>query len=552
MTAYGNKPLSSAHSDTGSFSLALVPISRYLTIWQRDNLASAFAACAVLMLLAVLNVAALGVLRGQQQLRELSVRRALGATPLDLFRLALSDAAPLVIAGMALALVATPWTIAAALSRLSDGVALLKTPSVDWRVVMFWLGLAVATTIIVAFVRTVTVRPAAVAATSRGGPGNTPRSTWFGAIAVAAQVALALVITVGGALVAGSLWRLWQEPIGYRTDRTLLVELSHQSKTSTERRALTMSVMDRIRSTQGVEAVAAVGGAPFLTGSTRSSPFERLPPAKTPSVRFGVWPVDRAYFDILGIRVVAGRVFTTEEVAASAPVVVLSNSVASRLFPDGDAVGNSVKRFDTTFSVIGVVDDVQSLGLGYFQQGQIYLTASLSDQRIVLLVKGTPSVDAMLASAATDGVGVTRATTLVDALGRGNQDQIFRTWLFSAFVLSALLIVAVGTFGIVAMSVARRTRELGIRSALGATREALVSMFVREQLKAVGGGLIAGGGLAMWATRFIKAYLFKTPPIDPVLWSIAVTTLLLVAGTAALIPSLRASRIDPVRALRQD
>ncbi len=552
IAAYGNKPITSAQSDTGSAKLSLTPIARYLTIWQRDNLASAFAACSVLMLLAVLNVAALGVLRGQQQLHELAVRRALGATQLDLFRLALIDAAPLVFAGMALALIAMPWVIAAAMARVSDGVALLKAPSVDWRVMVFWSALAVVTTLSVAILRTMTVRPAAVAASSKGAHSSTSRRTRFGAVAVAAQVALGLVITVGGALVAGSLWRLWQEPIGYAMTGTSLVELSHQAATSAERRALTMSVMDRIRSTRGVEGVASVEGAPFLTGAWRSSPFERLPPATTPNVRFAVWPVDSSYFTLLGIRLVSGRVFTADELSLGAPVVVLSKSVASRLFPDVDAVGNSLKRFDKTLSVVGVVDDVQSLGLGYQAQGQVYQPGSLSNQRVVLLVKGTAPLDEIVTAATTERVGITRATTLIDALGRGNQDRIFRTWLFSAFVLSALIIVAVGTSGIVAMSVGRRTRELGIRSALGATREKLVGMFVREQLIAVVIGLIAGAGLAMWATRFIKAYLFKTPPADPVLWSVAIFVLLAVASVAALVPSLHASRIDPVKALRVD
>lgn len=552
VSAYGNAPLSASYSDTGAITLSLTPIARYLNLWQRDSLFSAFAACSVLMLLAVLNVAALGVLRGRQQLHELAIRRALGATHLDLFRLALVDAAPLVLTGMVLALLATRWTIAAAISRLSERVALLKEPTVDWRVMGFWLMLAGATIFAVALLRTITVRPAAIAAASRGETGSTPRRARFAIVAVAAQVALALVITVGGALVTGSLWRLWQEPIGYVTAGTSLIELSHQARSNTERRALTMSIMDRVRSTAGVDGVASVEGAPFLTGSRRSSPFVRLPPASTPSVRFGVWPVDAEYFRLLGIRMIAGRAFSAEEVAADAPNVVLSESVAARMFPDGDAVGNTLKRFDKTFSVIGVVGDVQALGLGYASEGQIYLPGSLANQRIVLLVRGSTPIESILSAVSAERVGVTRAMSLTEALGRGNQDQIFRAWLFGAFVLSALLIVAVGTSGIVAMSVARRTRELGIRSALGAGRETLVGMFVREQILAVMSGLVAGGCMAFWSTRFIKSYLFKTPAFDPVLWSLAVLLLLVVALMSALLPSLRASRIDPIRALREE
>lgn len=550
--AFGGAAPTSIQSDTGKFELALVPITRYLMLWQRDTLTSAFAACAVLMLLAIINVAALSTLRAQQQAHELGIRRALGATKMDLLRLALFDEAPLVIAGSILSLAATPWVIAAAVERLSERIVLIKTPSVDWRVMLFWLGLAALIAVIAAVVRTLAVSPKSVAAGVRGARTSTRRAA-FGNAAVAVQVALAFTITIGGTLIAGSLWKLWQEPVGYSLAHVSLVELSHQSAETAARRALMLTLLDRVRELPGVDEVGLVNNGEFLTGASRSMFFE--PPADNKGARQpGVWPVDAAFFRVLGIEAVEGRTFTDSESSGEQPVIVISESVAAAFFPKGGAVGGVMKKFSTPLRVVGVVRDAQVGGLGYkIPGGQVYLPdTAKTDQRATLLVRGRATIDDLLRAVASEKVGVMRAMPLADALARPNRDPLFRVWLFSAFTIAALSIVGVGVFGIVAMSVGRRTGELGIRAALGATREALVALFVREQLIAVAIGLAIGGGLAAWAVKFIKTYLFKTPPTDPRLWAIAALLLLIVAGTAALIPSLGASRVDPLRALRED
>jgi putative ABC transport system permease protein len=544
--------VSSAHSDTGKFELALVPITRYLMLWQRDTLSSAFAACAVLMLLAIVNVAALSTLRGQQQAHELGVRRALGATKLDLLRLAMFDGAPLVLAGSILALTATPWIIAATVDRMSERIVLIKTPSIDWRVMIFWISLAALMSLVSSVVRALAVSPQTVASGIRADRGATRRAR-FGGVAVSVQVALGFTITIGGTLVAGSLWKLWQEPIGYSLDRVTLLELSHQSSDVNVRRSLTRNLIDRLRQMPGVDEVGAVNNGEFLTGGSQSAFFE--PPPENKSVRQpGVWPVDAEFFRVLGIMPIQGRTFTGGEVAAAEPVLVISETVATAFFPKGGALGGVMKKFSDSFRVVGIVPDAQVGGLGYkMPGGQVYLAANaLTNQRTTLLVRGRARVDDLLRAVASERIGVMRALPLAEALARPNRDPLFRVWLFSAFTIAALSIVAVGIFGIVAMSVGRRTRELGIRAALGATREALVALFVREQLITVAVGLVMGGALATWAVKFIKAYLFKTPPTDPWMWTIAALLLLLVAGSAAFIPSLGASRVDPVKALRAD
>jgi len=189
--------------------------------------------------------------------------------------------------------------------------------------------------------------------------------------------------------------------------------------------------------------------------------------------------------------------------------------------------------------------------LGYVNSGQAYLPANLGGQRLSLLVLGSASIERLVETVAEVGVGVTRAQRLAEAIEL-NRNPGLRMWLFSWFAAAALLIVAIGTFGAVAMSAARRTRELGLRSALGATQRSLIALFVREQILTAVAGLAVGVGLAAWSVRLVRALLFKTAPSDPLLWFVAIVLLIVVVGAAALIPSLAASRVDPIEALREE
>jgi ABC-type antimicrobial peptide transport system permease subunit len=147
---------------------------------------------------------------------------------------------------------------------------------------------------------------------------------------------------------------------------------------------------------------------------------------------------------------------------------------------------------------------------------------------------------------------IRRANTMTQSLGRTIRIRQFRAWLFGAFGVGAVAIAGIGVLGLVAMTTSRRTREVGIRMAVGATRGDVLKLLVREQTSGVVMGLAAGGLIAAWAVRYLSAYLYETPPSDPLVWSASALTLLMVALAGTLIPASRASRIDPVRALRVD
>jgi ABC-type antimicrobial peptide transport system permease subunit len=202
------------------------------------------------------------------------------------------------------------------------------------------------------------------------------------------------------------------------------------------------------------------------------------------------------------------------------------------------------------------VPDARLSSLDDTTYGQVYLP--LRGVPAVLLVKARANSDRLLRSLVADirsvgpPVGVTRAVTLREAYGRALQSRTFYAWFFGGFAACALVIVAVGILGLLAMTSAMRTREMGIRLALGATADGLVGLLMREQLRAVVIGLVAGAGLAAWAVRFMKGYLYQFTVYDARIWTMAIITILVAATLGAVLPSWRASRVDPVRALRVD
>jgi putative ABC transport system permease protein len=530
--------------------VAVLSVPEILLLFQKDSLRTSFLASAILMLLAMLNVAALTVVKGRQRAHELVLRRALGAGRADLFRLAIVEAAPLAALGGIAAIVIAPSMIALAAALMPANFVLLKVPRIDWRVGLFTASLAGLAMCMSALARVWFVSTRGVELAGRRHDLPAPHTRRFGAVTVAVQVALAFAIAVAGTLVVGSLWRLWREPIGFPLERRVLIELSHGSGPAADRAVRLASLIAKSRAVPGVERVAAIGG--FFLQQTSIHPPLILPPDAKEGDE-GLMQVSGDFFALMNLRPTAGRLPTAEELDTFAPVAVISESVAPRWFPGKAAVGQTLTTRGALYSVIGVVPDVQMVGLGSRLSGQVYWPDRGTFQRPILLIEGDASLRSVLALIASEpSLGVMRAMTFTEAVGSTQKLRVFRAWLFGALACAALVIVGVGTFGMIAMSVAARTRELGIRSALGASRESLVALFVREQLLTVGAGLAGGALLAVWSSRLIKAYLFEVTPGDPRMWAIAASLLIVVAGVAALIPALRASRIDPVKALRVD
>jgi ABC-type antimicrobial peptide transport system permease subunit len=252
---------------------------------------------------------------------------------------------------------------------------------------------------------------------------------------------------------------------------------------------------------------------------------------------------------------------TDDELDRGVRMVVVSRTVADAYFPNGRAVGQSNVSDGRPFEIVGVVGDIRQRGLDMASSGEIYspLAAEVRARLSSVVLAFAPGVGrdglaAVTAAVARDhpDVRVVTAESLGAALGSTVQTREFQTWLFVSFAVAALAIAAAGILGLVAMSVSRRTREMGVRLALGSTPGGVVRLMLVEYLPAAMVGVIVGGIAASWAAGLIGRHLYQITAYDWRAWAAAAIALMGVSAVAALAPALRAGRVDPVRVLRAD
>jgi hypothetical protein len=372
-------------------------------------------------------------------------------------------------------------------------------------------------------------------------------------VLIGAEVALALVMAVGGALLAGSLVRIWNEDPGFQTDRTLSLEIGQRSDVS---HADVDALLADIRRLPGVVSAGA-SNTLLLQRAYRGSMFKAPDGATEESDVEGIG-VTPGFLETWGLRPVSGRMPTDAELATAAPVVLVSERVARDYWHGQPAIGRELMRDGRPYAVIGVVPDIRNQALDHDPDGVIYcaLTVSPTPYLASLLIKTGPGDDHVL-GAVTSLIAerhrlfrVRSAGTMAAALGASVRQRVFQTAIFASFGAAAVTIVGVGVLGLVAMVTSRRTREVGVRMALGDRPSAIAALIVRQELAAVVGGLAAGGLLSYWAVTFVRSYLYKVDAYDPRIWVVAIAVLLATAALGAYLPARRASRIDPVKALR--
>jgi ABC-type antimicrobial peptide transport system permease subunit len=272
------------------------------------------------------------------------------------------------------------------------------------------------------------------------------------------------------------------------------------------------------------------------------------------------------FYGVVGLRAIEGRLPTDDELRSGAPVLVVSERIARAYWPNGSGIGQTLLYepplrsdfYKTPFTVIGVVAEVPWFAWDK-ESPMFYVPYSFGQSSLLTFLMRTngrtgPAIEGSLkAIAATDAhVRVNKAMPL-DAMFRDSVSlRRFQSWLFGGFAAAALAVAGVGILGLLAMSSARRTKEIGIRCALGATPASVRRLLVGEQMAAVIAGLAGGGAVAAWAVGFVKSYVYQLSVADPRIWTAAAILILATAGLGALLPAMRASRIDPVRALRTD
>jgi putative ABC transport system permease protein len=546
----------------------VLPLASELGSTERPLFRAILLAALVLLALGGLNVSGLMAARGLDRARELGLRRALGATGLRIARLVFLEALVPIAVGAAIGLSLAVSLLHIGLRLLPEELVLLKPqvePAIDARVVLFVVLsaflLAMPTTIwpIRRALRTGT---APLADSNRG---STRTRSLGRPIVIVSEVAGALVLTMGGALLVSSILTVYANTPAIRTDSVVVLREDMQGPGggmigSPERTTRINRLIEALRRVPGVDGVALTDGQ-VLDGGGGVPWWIPPPAAATSRLEVVAEAVTSDFYRVLQPQLVMGRFPTDAELEGDAPVIVVSEAVARTYWPNASPLGQTLTyyRVPVPFAVVGVVKDVRwnewdtevaSIYGPYARVSRSPVpTVFIRTRRSV----GQVIAQTIQAIAAVDPlIRTTHSGTLDQLFADSVRPRRFQSWLFGSFAMCALVIVGVGILGLIAMATARRTREMGIRLALGATRDNLVGLLLREQLRAVVAGVVVGSLVSAWAVRFVKVYLYQITPYDSRVWTAAVVAIVSTAAVGTLIPSLRASRVDPVQALRAE
>jgi putative ABC transport system permease protein len=526
------------------------------------------------LLIACANVANLLLARAVARETELAVRTALGAGRARLIRQLLTESLVLGAAGGLVGLLVASWGSDLLVSLQPEGIPRLNEVGIDLQVVFFTMGVSLVTGIIFGALPALQMTRGTLSASLKeGGRGNMAAvgSARLRGTLVVAEMALAVMLLAGAGLLIKSFGKLQAVDPGFRPQETLSFELS-LPRTQYAKDAQIVSfferLTDRLASLPGVRTVGGVMGLP-LSGLRFNISFKvegrpDAPPGQEPSMEVRVATPD--YFRTLGIPLKRGRLFTNGDTAATSRVVVLSEAAAAKFFPNDDPIGKRIQmgwsREDESRAggeVIGIVGDVKELGLDEEFPAEIYLPMRQWPVGRMTFVARTAVPPMSLAGEVTQAVQeldanlpVNEIRSVEDVVAESIAQPRFYMLLLGAFAAVALALAAIGIFGVMSYTVSQRTREIGIRMALGAPGGSVVSMVVRQSMLLAGAGLVVGVAAALALSRTMETLLFDMSPTDPITFASVTGVLGAVAFLASYLPARRAARVDPIEALRAE
>ena len=538
----------------------------------RPSLLILTAAVGLVLLVACANVMNLQLARGAGRTRETAVRLALGASRLRLLRQSLVESGVLAMLGATAGLLVA-WGMVGILRRLNPvGVPRLEAIGVDAVVVLFACASAAL----------VTVLTGVALALRRAGHGEALKQSEQGTTArpagtrtrralVTAELAISVMLLVGALLLGRSLVRLLNTDIGVNTTGVVTATLDlafDRDLTAASQTALVNRVLERIGGLPGVTATGAGTGLPPTAGRiilTLSRNDERT--GVPGSYRAQAVPATPGYFSTLGIPLVRGRFFTDADNVDSPPTMIMTAGTARRFFGDGDPIGRTLGlpvikdgvQTSAMMTLVGVIRDVKYSGLERPADDAIYRPFAQQPWPSLFLVARVERDEAALIAAlereiaAIDpGIQVSDVAALETVVADAAAQPRFRTWLLGAFAVLALSLAAVGLYGVLAYLVSQRTRELGIRIALGASERDVVRMIVGEGMIMAAMGVTSGAAGAYALAKMLAAVLYGVTPTDATSFVSAAGCVLPLAWLASYIPARRATAIDPAVALRAE
>jgi predicted permease len=561
------------------FRTVVLPLQEYLVRDVRGTLYLLWGGSLFVLLIGCVNIANLALVRASGRMKELATRYALGASLGHLARQTVTEAVVVGAVGGALGLVLGRWGLVLVRTLGLDRLPRAFEIAFDMSVVVYTLALVAAFSVFVGLVPLVALRPRSLgqAVREEGRSGTASRGARIvRRVLVTAQVALALVLLAGAALLFASFQKLLAEDPGFKVDQvwTGVVNLPTARYGSDESIvAFQARLLERLNAVPGVAAAGLTDVIPFGPGSSDSVIFaEGVVPKPGESIISAYQTrITPGYFDAVGIRLLRGRRFEERDRAGSLRVIIVDDRMAARFWPGVDPIGKRMwqpadaRALPPTddaqfFNVVGVVNTVRMRTLdGEGERlGAVYYPMAQSPSRTLILTAHSGAEPGALTAAIRGEmkrldaeIPLSNVRTMVE-----RRDQVMETRrtplvLSIVFGAVALFLAAIGLYGVLAYQVTQRSREIGIRMALGGQPAAIVTLVIREGLMMVGAGGLLGLAGIFALGRVLQSQLFGVRPSDPLIIAAIVCLVGLVAMGACLVPARRAASIDPVRALNE-
>jgi predicted permease len=545
-------------SNEGFSRAAVEPLADAVSGDVRAPLLLLLGAVALVLLIACANLASLLLARSSARIREIAIRTALGAPRQRIVRQLLTESALLALAGGAAGLIVGTWTVEVLATEIR----------MDGAVLAFTLALSLATGLLFGLLPALFVsRPnlaAALEGAGRSGTSDRSRRAILRGL-VAAEAMVAVVLLVGAGLLTKSLWNLLHVDTGARVENVLTLSITIPEDRYPYGPAESSYRARLLEGLRAIPGVTAVGGSKTMLLKGGGEPYGFSLPGRTgpDSVirpESGVIIVTPGFFAAVGIPVLAGRDFTTDDIDTAKPVILVNRTLARQLWPNEDPVGKTVVFGQNhPYTVIGVAGDARQDGLSRPAGAAVYGPIShfpRSTMKFYLRSKQEPAGLTAAARAAIARIDreqpVSEIATLRDVLSETVARPRFLTWLLAAFGAVAVGLAVLGVYGLLSYTVAQRSREIGVRIALGASTRSILRLVVGEGALLCAVGVALAIPVSLAGGRLVRSLLFGVHSADPAVFAGASLFLVGVAAAAAALPARRAASIDPIEALRNE
>ncbi|MGA9813824.1 MAG: ABC transporter permease [Terriglobales bacterium] len=542
--------------------VSFLPLHEYIVGDIRPVLLVLLAAVVIVLLIGCANVANLLLARATARAREISIRTALGASRWRLLRQLLTESGLLALMGGVLGILLAVLAVPSLLALSPPDIRQFKQIGINREVLAFSFLASVFCGDLLGLVPALqSSRSHPNESLKEGERGSTASRGRTRSALVIAEVGLSLVLLIGAGLLVKSFARLMEVHAGFDPDRLLTFNLELPSSTDPVRQfAFYQQVLERLQALPGVQAAGAVSRLPLAGGNSGRS--------------FGVPGIEKQYdadirvstpdyFRAMRIPLLKGRTFNQGDLGSSLNLAVINDALAHTVFPGQDPIGKQLNHFgpdDLALQIIGVVGNVRHVGLDEDPHSEIYqLLGQAQWPSMFVAIRTATSDPTSLTSAAqhvvwsvNKDVPLASVRTMQDLIANSVQRRKFSMFLLSLFAAVAMLLAAIGLYGVMSYSVAQRTHEIGIRMALGARRPDVLALVVKQGMTLALLGIAAGAALALGMTRLIAGMLFEVKATDPLTFAGVAALLGAVAFLANYLPARRAAKVDPMVALRYE